>query len=518
MTDDGRPAWSTWLGLVLLPTAVGAVLRAQPVFASSFPLNDGGLFYTMTDDLIRNGFGLPAVTSYNQAGIPFAYPPGAFYLAAALHGAFSIGLLDLMRFIPLIASILTVPAMWLVAREITQSGMLALGAAFAYAVAPRSYEWLTTGGGLTRAPGTLMVLLVAYAGLRLIRRASAGNAILLGVLGGATALLHPESALFAAATVIVFWLFAAARLRILPWLALSAGVALVTVSPWLAAVAAHNGLGVLLGAGSSASDPMVAVLQLASLHFTGAETLDVVLVLGLVGTVRCLATRDFMPVAWFAVMFLLGSRTAASYAMPGLAILAAYGMVVLVTGSLRPASGNLAGRPVRRVAAILAALLVLGAAGSYVSLLEPASPAHAVTSDELAAMRWTGENTPATARFLVVTGSDWSVDAVAEWFPSLTGRVSVATVQGYEWFGRETFDDRLTTNSAVQDCALESDRCVDAVATSLAFDYVFLPKGRFDGPLAPADCCPGLRATLVSSPRYRLVYDGAGASILERVE
>ncbi len=58
---------------------------------------------------------------------------------------------------------------------------------------------------------------------------------------------------------------------------------------------------------------------------------------------------------------------------------------------------------------------------------------------------------------------------------------------------------------------------MDAIATSPSFDYVFVPKGRLDGPLSPADCCPGLRATLVASPRYRLVYDGPGASILERL-
>ena len=66
------------------PMIVGLVVRAVPLVAAGFPLNDGGLFYAMAEDVRRAGFALPMYSSYNGVGIPFVYPPLAFYLAAAL--------------------------------------------------------------------------------------------------------------------------------------------------------------------------------------------------------------------------------------------------------------------------------------------------------------------------------------------------------------------------------------------------------------------------------------------------
>jgi len=60
----------------------GAVVRFVPAASSGFPLNDGGLFYTMIRDLKANHFILPQFTTYNFVDIPFAYPPVGFYIAA----------------------------------------------------------------------------------------------------------------------------------------------------------------------------------------------------------------------------------------------------------------------------------------------------------------------------------------------------------------------------------------------------------------------------------------------------
>ena len=64
-------------GLILLLCAIilGALVRLLYIAGSDFPINDGGLFFTMTRDLQANGFLIPKVTSYNGGGLPFAYPP-----------------------------------------------------------------------------------------------------------------------------------------------------------------------------------------------------------------------------------------------------------------------------------------------------------------------------------------------------------------------------------------------------------------------------------------------------------
>ncbi|HZW02660.1 MAG TPA: hypothetical protein VFF68_01935, partial [Anaerolineaceae bacterium] len=74
------PAQAITLFLLFWAVAFGVLVRLLPVLSSPFPLNDGGLFYRMAADIAQAGFRLPEFTSYNHAGIPFAYPPLGLYL------------------------------------------------------------------------------------------------------------------------------------------------------------------------------------------------------------------------------------------------------------------------------------------------------------------------------------------------------------------------------------------------------------------------------------------------------
>ena len=87
-------------------------LRLAPIFAD-FAFGDGGLFWVMANDLRDNGFVPPDVTTYNTGDIPWVYPPIGIYLVALLGGG-----LDLFRFLPAFWAIATLPAVWLLAREL----------------------------------------------------------------------------------------------------------------------------------------------------------------------------------------------------------------------------------------------------------------------------------------------------------------------------------------------------------------------------------------------------------------
>ena len=78
---------------VLFATLLGLVVRITVPLQASFPLNDGGLFYAMIQDIQQNGYALPAFTSYNFAYIPLAYPPFAFYLTGLFADLIHINLL-----------------------------------------------------------------------------------------------------------------------------------------------------------------------------------------------------------------------------------------------------------------------------------------------------------------------------------------------------------------------------------------------------------------------------------------
>ncbi len=57
---------------------------------SQMPLNDGGPFYSMIQDIQKNGFALPLFTSYNLDHIPLVYPPLSFYFTALLSTLFHL--------------------------------------------------------------------------------------------------------------------------------------------------------------------------------------------------------------------------------------------------------------------------------------------------------------------------------------------------------------------------------------------------------------------------------------------
>ena len=52
-------------------------------------------------DLQANHFVLPAYTTYNNAHIPFAYPPFGLYFSGLISSGFHIDLLTLARILPL---------------------------------------------------------------------------------------------------------------------------------------------------------------------------------------------------------------------------------------------------------------------------------------------------------------------------------------------------------------------------------------------------------------------------------
>jgi hypothetical protein len=56
-----QPDWPA----LLLFTAIllGGLVRFMPALVTHFPINDGGMFYTMTQELSSNGYALPATTT-----------------------------------------------------------------------------------------------------------------------------------------------------------------------------------------------------------------------------------------------------------------------------------------------------------------------------------------------------------------------------------------------------------------------------------------------------------------------
>ena len=512
------------LGVAVL---VGAAIRFLPLAASPYALNDGALFAHMASDLARNGFFLPAFTGYNGERIPFAYPPLGIYLTAITSSLLGTTPASVLRWLPAVLSTLSILAMYGMAAELLRSRWRGLVAAFAFALIPRSYEWLIVGGGITRSLGLLLALLALQQGILMLRNHRTTNVVTTGILGGLTALSHPQAAMFLAGSLLILWAFHFRRGRLLPAILqlLATGlIGLAIASPWAIIVIAEHGVSPILSAGGTALDPTAGLAQLLGLSFADTPVLDLITALGVLGIIVRLARRQWMIPVWLLLTLILDPRAGPTFATVPLAL-----SVVPIIGELLQRMAPTQGAPARldsdpmprmlrshrAVAVVVALMLFVALRTASRGAADPIGPLHGLALDHVAAMDWVKDSSGGAAQFAVITGRSWETDYLSEWFPVLTGKTSLATVQGSEWTGIRPFLDRLAMDRQLQACAPRTATCVDDWSDRWGTGrmFVFLPKGRLYGPSSPADCCPALRETLAASGKYTLVYDGPGASI-----
>jgi len=510
---------------------IGAVVRFLPLGASSFPLNDGALFAHMANDLAKNGFLLPAFTNYNGSNIPFEYPPLGIYMTGATSLLLGTSPVSVLRWLPAVLSTLSILAMYGMATELLRSRWRGLVAAFAFALMLRSYEWLIVGGGITRSLGLLLALLALQQGTRMLRNHHWRNAAATGVLGGLTALSHPQAALFLGISLLTLWAFHFRRGRALPagtQLAAAGLLGLVVASPWLIAVIAAHGLSPILSAGRSALDPSIGLGQLLGLYFIDTPVLDLITALAVLGVIVRIARGQWMIPTWLFLTMVSDPRAGPTFATVPLAL-----SVVPIVGELlqrmvptQGASATLESEPMprllkkhRAVAVVVALVLFVGLRSASRGAADPSSPLHGLDDGHVAAMEWVRENADPGARFVVISGRTWERDFLSEWFPVLAGRTSLATVQGSEWTGIRAFLERLAMYHQLQSCAGRAVTCVDDWIDRWADGPVdvFVPKGRLSGPGSLSDCCPALRETMATSDRWVAIYDGPGATIFAPV-
>lgn len=186
------------LFFILFAILLGGYVRIAEV-ALYFPINDGGMFYRMTIDLVANGFRLPAVTTYNAANIPYAYPPLAFYLAGFLASVFHWPLLDIFRLLPALIATLTIPAFALLADDLLKSRAQVALAILIFALMPATFGWLIMGGGISRSLGFLFSILTLWAAYRLFTHPGRVYIAATALFGAFAILGHPELTIHTAA-------------------------------------------------------------------------------------------------------------------------------------------------------------------------------------------------------------------------------------------------------------------------------------------------------------------------------
>lgn len=496
----------------LVAVVTGGLVRLSFVLQASFPLNDGGLFYLMVQELQQTGYRLPVFTAYNGGQIPYAYPPLGLYLAGLVADVGPWSLLDAFRWLPALLSVATIPAFYALARDVLPTRASAVGASLAFAFLPGSFAWEIMGGGVTRALGMLLATLAVQHAYRLYTRASPRYLLTAIVFSAGAVLSHLAMAWAAALGIALLALVygrGRSRRSLVSSLLLVAGT-LALSSPWWAVILARHGLAPFVAAAGSPEPAYVGLALLATLQLSGEPFFPIIAGLGLLGALAGMPKRQFLWAGWIAALFVLDPRTAQTTVSLPLALLAGIGIAeVLLPLVVRTPPHRL-----RLVAAILVFLFALATLGAAVG---PLPVLGVLSAEEREAMRWIAAATPATARFLVVTGDGaWGSDRSAEWFPVLAKRTSVATVQGTEWL--TGFAERTHRYTELQLCATQGAGCLEewAAQYGVTFTHVYLPKRPSVGVSERSrPCCRGLAEVLRREPGYRLVYDGPGALVFE---
>lgn len=499
---------------------VGGLLRAVLVFSADFPLNDGGLFYVMIGELRHAAFRLPDSTSYNSAGIPFAYPPFGLYAAGLLASSTQLDTIELLRFLPLVISIVTVAAFYLLARSLLSSQPAQIAATFAFAVLPRSFLWMIMGGGVTRSFGLLFAILSLHQLHAVYSRRTRRAHALAIAFAALTVLSHTDMAWFLFYSAAVFFFaYGRSRKALLSSVAVAGGAALITL-PWWGTVVVRHGVSTFFDAGGSREYFSAARAgDLLRLNLTGEPLLPILTFLGLLGVLACLTRGRFFLPLWLAAAVFLSSWVLQTTATVPLALLVGIGVtdfLVDALGRLSVRASSPESNSVRLGTewlspALLTFLLVYATISALVAA--PTTLA-ALPKSEREAMAWAAHNTPPSSRYLVITGEPWWRDRASEWFPALASRASVATPQGLEWLRGNVYRRRVDVHEIAQACASQGADCLRrlSVQSGITFSHVYISK-LGPGQAAGEDCCVSLRASLLADPSFAVLYDGPGATI-----
>lgn len=504
------------LPILLLFTALlfGIIIRFYPALTNGFPLNDGGMFYSMTQDLKANGFVLPNFATYNHMDIPFAYPPLGFYTAALLSTLSPDSDLSIFLYLPAFINSLSILAFYLLAKETLNSRLYASLAALMYALSPQAFVWQVMGGGITRSFGMLFLLLMLWQAVRLFRNYQHKHLLLTILFGVGAVTSHPQTALHAVLGGALLFLFYGRQKRgLFSALLVGLGVALLS-APWWGTVLARHGLEAFLSAGGTSPRTLEAYLSLVKFDQLEDYIAFPILLLGAIGIffVKPRTVDVFFLITWGILAPLIDPRGGEGMGLLAFTVLAGMGLVKLsawIGKMVSEQAEDVMMRPISLgLVMSLMTFLLFGSTIFDFRLLNTS-----LKADDLAMIEWVKSNVGEGKTFLLATGIEFSMsDPLQEWFPALTGQKSATTMQGLEWTLGKKFFPWYNKLIAFQHC--ENAECVSEWSAHNGVDYDYLVV------LMPAEAdeneaLKNLGVSVKDSEEHTLVYESGHAYIFE---
>ena len=514
-----------WPALLLFTALLfGAIVRFWPAFTNGFPLNDGGMFYSMILDLKENDYQLPEFAEYNSVDIPFAYPPLGFYVAAFLSdasatlsaGLLPVSVLQILLWLPALVNTLSIFFFYKLAEQVLNSRLSASLAVMIYALSSRAFLWQVMGGGITRAFGMLFLILMLWQTVQLFKSEGYPKHLALTILFGAGAILsHPQTALHAVlGGAVLFGFYGRNKRGVLSAVAVGFGVVFLT-APWWGNVLLRHGLEPLLSAGQTSQRTLEFYLIVLNLHGPGNFLAIPMLIFFYIGLWISIRQKNFFFIAWIVLAYLIDTRGGDSIALLPEAMLAGLGLlklVMLINRSNDEQDSTLLMAP-RSQALVFGAFLyfILAASISDFQLVNTS-----LKPEDLRMIEWVNSNLEENKTFLLSTGREFSMsDPMQEWFPALTKQHSVTTLQGLEWTLNELFFLWYEELVAFQHCT--DVNCVTGWSgkNKINYDYLLVTIPTRDDESDLADSLRSLAISAKASPSYTVVYESENVLIFE---
>jgi hypothetical protein len=464
--------------VVLISSIIlGIFLRLLPHivmgFSSNLPLNNGGLYLFFSEIIMQNNFSYPAfIPFYTESGIPFAYPPLLFYLAALVSKLFHIPLLILFIYTPTIISIVCIFAFYFLVKELFSEKSLILVSTIIFALYPPLIAYSAQGLFLVHGVGTLLFIL----GFILVLRWMKGNndtiIFFIGILFGLLLLSSPRCA-FAYALVLLTVAFLNPRKKTFFGLACIVIIATLVSSPWWITVIQNHGITVLFN-GFMVRQPTAVFNIFINIYVYNFYNYQLsLIIIGLLGLFYYIIKKEFFLPVLFFLLVLSGGYGVVSIPLIVVIILFSVGLVNVIFPALKVILN--ADTPTKTLLplffTILIVTLILG--GSYIQNRDFFESRYSSLKDDetaqFEAMYWIEQNTENTSTFIVkdvIASEQKNQFWIGDWFPAITHRKTLNTFYGNEWSNKPQL---WLSDLELSNC--KDTSCFENVSSTYNFNY-----------------------------------------------
>ena len=277
-------SWAVFLRVFPL---LAALWLQQPV-----KYHTGGLFYAFIKAIQQSNYHLPPrIPYYTHNGLPFAYPPLAFILAALFDQWLHIDSISVLLFNSIFSTVSVIALYLTLNHSITASKTKKLIITLAFATLPHTYMEHLPGEGLSESLGAVCFIFFFYTLDLFHKHKTYKNSLWLGASIGLNVLTSPGTAY---AVPILTLIYSGCtllqkgthKIQLLKWIGTAIATSFLVASPYLIHLSTTYSYTELLSAFSHQQTPSFAVTLLRTLFnlfslYTGPSLWSLLILLGL---------------------------------------------------------------------------------------------------------------------------------------------------------------------------------------------------------------------------------------------